>query len=70
VRWLIAFIIIALFVFFYWPRPDPIPAEETFIGEPIKKLNQAKAFEDEYLKATEAHKAEMEKQLEEASGGG
>jgi len=69
-RWLIALVIIALIVWKFWPDPPPIPVEETFIGEPIKRLNEAKAFEDEYLKATEAHKKEMEKKLEESTGGG
>ena len=69
-RWLIAFVIIALIAWKFWPEPEPIPVEETFIGEPIKRLNEAKQFEDEYLEATEEHKKEMEKQLEEATGGG
>jgi len=70
VRWLIALILILLLIWKFWPEPEPIPVEETFIGEPVKALNEAKGFEQEYLEATDAHKAEIEKRLEEAEGGG
>jgi hypothetical protein len=69
-RWLIVLLIILLAVYKFWPKPDPVPVEESFIAEPVKRLNEAKGFEDEYLKANDAHKAELEKQLEEATGGG
>lgn len=68
-RWLIAFILIALLVWKLWPEPEPLPIEETFIAEPVQRLQDAKDFEQEYLDATEARKAEMEKKLEEADGG-
>lgn len=68
-RWLVVIVIILLAAWKFWPQPEPIPVEETFIGEPVKRLNEAKAFEQQYLDATEARKAEMEKKLEEADGG-
>lgn len=70
VRILIVLIILLLLAWRYWPDPEPIPVEETFIGEPVKRLHESQQFEQQYLEAVEARKAEMEKQLEEQAGGG
>ncbi len=69
-RWLIGLIAILLALYYLWPEPEPIPVEETFIGEPVKALRSAEGFEDEYLEAQEARKDELERQLEEQTGGG
>jgi hypothetical protein len=44
--------------------------EETFIGDEIRAVQKAEAFEQEYLDATRARQEQMEKELEEAAGGG
>jgi len=70
VRWLLVLIIVLLLIWRFWPEPEPIPVEETFIGEPVRALHSAEAFEDEYLEAQEARKEELERKLEEQTGGG
>jgi len=68
-RWLILLILILLTVFYFIPEPEPVPAEESFIGDQVKALNKAKGFEQEYLDATKARQEQMEKELEESTGG-
>ena len=67
-RFLVALIIALLAFYFFWPEPEPLPVEETFIGDQIKPLRKAEGFEDQYLKATEAKKKTIEQQLEEDGG--
>lgn len=69
-RWLLALIIVLALAWRFWPEPEPIPVEDTFIGEPVRALQDAQGFEDEYLEAQEARKQELERQLEEQTGGG
>ena len=69
-RWLILLLVIILTVYYFMPEPEPIPIEETFIGEPVKALQDAQGYEDEYLKANEERRKRMEEELEKATGGG
>ena len=69
-RWLIVLILILLAIFYFLPESEPPPAEETFIGDQVKALRKAEGFEDEYLKAAEERKKQMEEELEKATGGG
>jgi hypothetical protein len=69
-RWLILLILAALAFFYFLPEREPVPVEETFIGDEIRAVQKAEAFEQEYLDATRARQEQMEKELEEAAGGG
>jgi hypothetical protein len=68
-RWLIVLILILLAIFYFIPEPEPPTADESFIGEQIKPLRKAQGFEDEYLKATQERKKQMEEELEKSGGG-
>lgn len=48
---------------------EPPPLEEGIIGGPIKALHKAEGFEESYLDQTEARQKQMEKQIEEDTGG-
>jgi len=67
---LIALIVILLAIFYFLPEQEPPTADESFIGNQIKPLRKAEGFEDEYLKATDERKRQMEEDLERATGGG
>ena len=69
-RFLIALLILLLLVWHFWPEPEPVPVEKTFIAEPVQRLREAEQFEAQYLEATEARKRQLEKELEEQTGGG
>jgi len=69
-RWLILLLVIILTVYYFLPESEPIPIEETFIGEPVKALQDAQSYEEEYLKANEERAKRMEEELEKATGGG
>ena len=69
-RFLIVVILLLLTIFHFMKDPEPVPVEETFIGEQIKPLRKAEGFEEEYLKATDDRKKRMEEDLEKATGGG
>ena len=69
-RWLIALILIVLLVLYVMEDPEPVPVEESFIKEPVKALRSAEGVEEDYLEATRRRQEEMEKALEEQSGGG
>jgi len=69
-KWLIALILILLLVWRFWPEPEPIPVEETFIGPQVKVLQNAQTIEQEYLEAQEARKKRIEEELEKQDGGG
>lgn len=68
-RWLIAFILIALVVWYFLPEPEPRPVEETFIGDQIEALNKAEQFEQEYLDAVRERQEKMEAELDKEDGG-
>lgn len=68
-RWLLALIIILLFVLYIMPEPDPVPVEKTFLREPVQALRGAQGVEADYLEAAERRKREMEEALEKQGGG-
>jgi len=68
-RWLIFILIVIFAVYLFMPESEPIPVEETFIGEPVKALREAENYSDEYLKANEDRRKKMEEELEKATGG-
>lgn len=68
-RWLIALIVILLAIFHFMKEPERRPVEETFIGNQVKVLNDAKNIEGDYLDAVKKAQEQMEKDLEEGSGG-
>lgn len=69
-RWLIALIIILLAVYHFWPEPEPVPVEESFIAAPVQVLRDAEGLDAELKKADEARRRELEKEIEKQSGGG
>ena len=69
-RFLIALIIVLLAFWYFLPEPEPVPAEESFIGDQVKILNDAKSYEDRHLENVRAQQERMERQLEEDAGGG
>ncbi len=67
-RWLLILVVVLLAVWYFMPDPEPVPLEETFIAEPVSKLQEAEAYEDEYLEQAEAHKRRMEEALDGDGG--
>ncbi|NNE04680.1 MAG: hypothetical protein HKN15_03030 [Xanthomonadales bacterium] len=68
-RWMIALILILLAVFHFMKEPEPRPVEETFIGDQVKLLKDAENIEDQYLDAVKKAQQQMEKDLEDDTGG-
>ncbi len=69
-RFMIILILVLLAVLYFMPEPDPVPAEESFIGDQVKILRKAETYQDEYLKNDEERQKRMEEELEKAAGGG
>ena len=67
---LLALIIVLLAVWYFLPEPGPVPAEESFIGDQVKMLNDAKSYEQRHLEDVRAQQERMERQIEEDAGGG
>ncbi len=63
-RWLLILIIVLLLGWQLMPDPEPVPIEKTFIAEPVQRLEDAKALEQQYLEADEARKQRLEDALE------
>lgn len=68
-RWIIALIVILLAVFHFMKEPERRPVEETFIGDQVKLLKDAENIEGQYLDAVQKAQQQMEKDLEDDSGG-
>ena len=68
-RWLIALIVILLAVFHFMKDPPSRPVEETFIGDQVRLLKDAENIEDQYLDAVQKAQQQMEKDLEDDTGG-
>ena len=70
-RWLLFFIAVMAVLWYLKGLEEvpPPPIEESFIGGPVKALHKAEGFEKQYLDATDAHKKQMEEQLQKDSGG-
>ncbi|KAA9131634.1 hypothetical protein F3N42_09985 [Marinihelvus fidelis] len=63
-RFLIGLILVALLVWHFWPEPEPMAVEDTFIGDQVKVLKKAEGFEQSHLDAVKAQQDRMEKQLD------
>jgi hypothetical protein len=63
-RFLLVLIIVILFAWTWWPEPPTPSIEETFIAPQIQTLNKAQDFEQDYLKALDKQKEEIEKQAD------
>lgn len=53
-------LVLALLAWKLMPAPEPVPVEETVIGEPVKRLQEAEQLESQYLEQTEARKQRLE----------
>lgn len=69
-RFLLVLIVILLAVWYFLPEPEPVPAEESFIGDQVRLLNDAGGVEQRHLEDVRARQQRMEEQLEGDSGGG
>jgi len=67
-RFLLILIVVLLAFYFFMPEPEPVPAEESFIGNQIKPLRKAEGVQEDYLKASEAKRKQLEDQLSEDGG--
>lgn len=70
-RWFLFLILVFAVLWYIRGIEDvkPPPIEEGIIGGPVKALHKAEDFEKSYLDQTEARQKQMEKQIEEDSGG-
>ena len=67
-RFLVILIVVLLAFYFFMPEPEPVPVEESFIGNQIKPLRKAEGVQEDYLKASEAKRKQLEDQLSEDGG--
>ncbi len=68
-RLLIFIIIVLLLAFVWWPQHEPVPIEDTVIGEQLAPLRKAQKFEQkDYLEALDKHREQMD--AREKSDGG
>ena len=67
-RFLLALIIVLLALYFFLPEPDPVPVEESIIGDQIKVLRKAEKIEANYLESVEQQQKQLEEQLKEDGG--
>jgi len=62
-RFFVFVIIVLLLFFMFWPQREPVPVEETAIGQQIKPLRKAEKFEQQdYLEALDKHREQMDAQ--------
>lgn len=55
-------------LYFLANDPEPVPIEETVIGDQVRVLEDAKSLDAEYLKASEAHQRQLDQAVEGDSG--
>ena len=67
-RFLLILIVVLLAFYFFMPESEPVPVEESFIGNQIKPLRKAEGVQEDYLKASEAKRKQLEDQLSEDGG--
>ena len=68
-RLVVLIIIVALLAFLWWPRHEPVPMEETPIGDEFKPLQKAQQFQlRDYNEALQKHREQLDKR--EAEDGG
>ena len=61
---ILLFLIFVVLLWLFWPEQEPIPVEETFIGEQVKTLKEAEQFKDDYGEALGRHRDEIDKQVD------
>ena len=67
-RFLLIIIVILLLAYAWWPKREPVPVEETVIGQELKPLHKAQHFEQkDYLDALDKHRQQMDAE-EKAAG--
>ena len=67
-RLLLFIIIVLLLAYTWWPRHDPPPLEETFIGDQIVPLRKAEKLQQkDYLEGLDQYRKKMDAQ-EDAGG--
>jgi hypothetical protein len=57
-------LVLALLAWKLMSSPEPVPVEETIIGEPVKRLQEAEQFETQYLEQTDARKQRLEEAVD------
>ena len=68
-RFLFFIIIVLLLAYAWWPKREPVPVEETVIGQELHPLRKAQKFEQQdYLQALDKNREQMDAQ-ERADGG-
>jgi hypothetical protein len=68
-RFLVLIIVILLLAYALWPEQPVPPIEETFMGDQIKPLRKAEKFQEEdYLKALDQHREDMDSQVDQDGG--
>jgi hypothetical protein len=68
-RFIVFIIIVLLLAYAWWPEREPVPVEDTVIGQQIAPLRKAQKFEQQdYLEALDTHREQMDAQ-EEREGG-
>lgn len=67
-RVFIALLIILFAAWYFMGRPDPVPVEESFIAEPVKKLREAESMNETYLQQADEHKKRLEQAVDGDGG--
>ncbi|MEE4175155.1 MAG: hypothetical protein V2I57_12965 [Xanthomonadales bacterium] len=65
---MIILFVLLLLAWKFWPEPEPMAVEDTVIGEPVKRLQEAQQFEDQVLEEAEARKQRLEAAIDDDSG--
>jgi hypothetical protein len=67
-RYLLFIILVLLLAYAWWPRHEPPPVEETFIGDQIKPLRKAEKFQQQdYNEALDDYREKLDA-AEESEG--
>ncbi|MEJ8568797.1 hypothetical protein [Elongatibacter sediminis] len=60
-RFMLILIIVLLLAYKWWPRDEPPPVEETFIGDQIQPLRKAERFQEkDYNDALDRHREKLD----------
>jgi hypothetical protein len=60
-RFLLFIILVLLLAYAWWPRHEPPPVEETFIGDQIKPLRKAEQFQQQdYNEALDDYREKLD----------
>lgn len=68
-RALLVIILFLLLAFVWWPRHEPPPVEETFIGDQIKPLRKAQQLQQQdYNQALDRYREDLDAAETETDG--